>query len=227
MYHNSDIPAPFSAPSFGQERGGSGEAAGGGVRLNSYEESMSMVCEVAALFAAGSEAARTQALEMLQNYDRELGGIGLHSFLDKRMLGVYRPLYYVFLPLRFSSLPQEHGRQIIVSACAYLEELLKRMVRRGIWRLTLSVRRLPLGRLVNEFRKRVKNFPEDLLNELDWLAQRVYNFAKHEFNFEDWPAPPEHYFELDEAIAIYLIVRKLGLELEALSGKSPEALMQE
>lgn len=192
------------------------------------EESVSIVREVAALLLTGEKDAQTQALETLQNYDRELGGIGLHSFVDKRVLGVYRPLYYVFLPLR-SSFPQEYSRQIIFSACAYLEELLKRMVRKGLWRLDISIslRRFPLGKLVKALRERVKSTPLYLLDELDWLAQSVYNFAKHEFNFEDWEEPPEHYFELDEAIAVYLIVRKLGLGLESLIGNPTDTLMRE
>lgn len=190
------------------------------------EKSVSIVREVAVLLVTGEKDAQTQALEKLQNYDRELGGIGLHSFVDKRMSGVYRPLYYVFLPL-CSSTPQEYSRQIIFFACAYLEELLKRMVRKGLWRLDISVRRFPLGKLVNELRNRVKGIPAHLLDELDWLAQSVYNFAKHEFNFEDWEEPPEHYFELDEAIAVYLIVRKLGLELESLIGNPTETLTWE
>ena len=65
--------------------------------------------------------------------------------------------------------------------------------------------------------------PNDLFNELDWFTQKAYNIAKHEF-YQEQEAPPEHSFEIDEAIALYLIARKLGMDLEKIIGKPHEEL---
>jgi len=187
------------------------------------EEAVSLAQEVAILATSGNTS---QALEILRSYDRELGGIA-SEFTEEKGPGVYRPICYVYY-LCFSPTPHHFGRQIIISACAYLEELLKRMVTVGILGLGIPVRRFPLGKLVKKLRQRLAGkIPKYLLDELDWLAQGVYNFAKHQYNFDDWEEPPEHYFGLDEAIAVYLIVRKLGLELESLSGIPERTLLRE
>ena len=176
--------------------------------------------------ALANSTQNEQALEALQTYDQELGGVGLHWFQDKRLLGVYRPLFYVLLPIKTSSAPQEYSRQIVYHACAYLEELIKRMIRLNLFERILdgTASRLPLGTLVRKLRYKI---PDALYNDLDWLAQNVYNFAKHKFNFEEEITQPEYYFSLDEAIAVYLIARKLGLDLERFVNQTPEQLMEE
>ena len=67
------------------------------------------------------------------------------------------------------------------------------------------------------------------MKEMNWLNGKVYVFAKHHYNLEDIDQEekePEHYFELDEAIAIYFIVRKLGRKLEELSGRPNETFLE-
>ena len=54
-------------------------------------------------------------------------------------------------------------------------------------------------------------------------------FAKHHFHLEyedDDKKAPEHYFVLDEAIAVYFIARVLGRKLENLSGKPQEVFLE-
>ena len=182
------------------------------------DEAEGVALQTANLAINGESEAATN---LLTEYDKSLGGISLEDFKDKRVLGVYRPIFYVYLPLRTSSEPQEFSRSIAFHAGAYLEELLKRMVRLGFFE-KITDKRTPLGELVHRARNQL---PETLHYELNWLAQGVHNFAKHEYNFEEAEEQPEHYFELDEALAVYLIVRKLGLGLEALSGKTVEQLM--
>jgi hypothetical protein len=85
--------------------------------------------------------------------------------------------------------------------------------------------RLPLGSLVHKARK---HLPVQLFRELDWFTRNIHNFAKHEYTFEgEVEEQPRHYFEVDEAIAAYLLARKLGVELEAISGMTPEQLIQD
>ena len=174
----------------------------------------------------GIDGKNEQALDVLKAYDQKLGGVGVHWFEDKRILGVYRSFYYVILPFRTSMAPQEYSRQIVYSACIFLEELIKRMVRLNVFETLLDGKAagMPLGRLAPKLQHRI---PSLLYDHLNWLAQDVYNFAKHQFNFEEDKYQPDHYFDLDEAIAIYLISRKLGLELETFIGKSYEQLTQE
>ncbi len=164
------------------------------------------------------------ALTTLKTYDATLGGFGLFSFSDKRPQGVYRAFFYVELPLRHPGAANQ-SRFMILSACVYLEELLKQVVRLWPWE-TFKADALPLGQLLN---KASPHLPSDLAGELRWLSNGVYNFAKHDFNLNDdfGDHQPEHYFGLDEAIAIYLITRNLGLQLEQLIGKTPEQLMRE
>jgi hypothetical protein len=164
------------------------------------------------------------ALSVLKTYDATLGGIGVYTITDKRPLGVYRALFYVELPLHQPG-AQNHARFMILSACGYLEELLKHVVHLWLWEKIKS-EGLPLGALVKRASKRL---PSDLADELAWLSSKVYNFAKHKFNLENefGDQEPDHYFQLDEAIAVYLITRNLGLRLEQLIGKTSEQLMQE
>ena len=106
---------------------------------------------------------------------------------------------------------EDYTRSMIHAACAYLEELLKKLVHTWPWE-NIKSDFLPLGALVKRARKHLS---PPLAQDLAWLSDRVYNFAKHHFSLEnDDEKDQEHYFSLEEAIAVYLIVRKLGLELE-------------
>jgi hypothetical protein len=83
----------------------------------------------------------------------------------------------------------------------------------------------PMGAMVAS----VKPFlPRQLGDDLQWLSSCIYNFAKHGYDISDQGAPEskEHYFDLDEALAVYFIVRRLETELEKISGKSRAELMR-
>jgi hypothetical protein len=163
-------------------------------------------------FSAGK---KHEGFNELLKFDKDLGGIGIHSITNKKPEGIFRAFFYVWLPLNREN-PVEDTRGMIHAACVYLEELLKKIVRTWPWE-NVRCDSLPLGTLVFRVRNRI---PTNLFSELMWLSKDIYNFAKHHFNFdEDEEESPEHYFELDEAIAIYLIVRRLGLDLENYFGK--------
>ena len=161
------------------------------------------------------------ALARLKEYDATLGGIGIYTITDKKPSGIYRAFFYVEYPLRFPG-TENFTRQMVHASCGYLEELLKKMVRTWPWERVFPDK-LPLGTLV---RRIVKRLPKTLYEDLDWLSQKIYNQAKHHFNMEEDQQEPEFYFSVGEAVAIYLIVRKLGMEIEKLSGKSVEELEQ-
>lgn len=153
---------------------------------------------------------KEDALKLLLAYDEQLGGYGIYLKIDEKLSGIYRALSYVGFPLLTPN-SEKFTRFMIHSACTYLEELLKKIVRIMPWE-EIKADTLPLGTLVKRARKRLK---PSTYEQLSWLAGNVYNFAKHHANLEN-EGEPDHYFTLAEAIAIYFIVRKLGLELEEL-----------
>jgi hypothetical protein len=183
------------------------------------EESVEVSEQVESLIV---EDKKDAALALLKEYDAKLGGIGIYTIKDRKPSGIYRAMFYIEHPFHFHQV-ENYTRPIVSVSCSYLEELLKKMVRTWPWE-RIKGDRLPLGTLVKRIEKRL---PVPLAQDLNWLSQKVYNFAKHHYNFENDEEEPEHYFSISEAVAVYLIVRKLGLELESFSGKSAEELSQE
>jgi hypothetical protein len=166
--------------------------------------------QVTELVRAGENA---QALQVLKNFDAEIGGVGLHTMKPSRKLpGPYRSISYVFMALRNSD-AEDRSRNIIEFACQNIESVLKKMVRLGFFEQMRSDF-IPLGRLLEKAKRKLT---VSLYSNLMWLNGEIYIFAKHECDFSDRDEPePEHFFELDEAIAVYLIARKLVVELSKL-----------
>jgi len=165
------------------------------------------------------------SLAKLKEYDATLGGIGVYKSEGKKMTGIYRAFFYVELPF-IAKNPEEDSRDIIEAACGYLEALIKRVRRLSfVEKLKDSYKEgLPLGSLLYK----VKNLlPSDIFEEATWLNKKVYVFAKHNYDFgDDESDAPEHYFELEEAVAVYLIVRVLGKEIERIGKKTQDELLQ-
>jgi hypothetical protein len=165
------------------------------------------------------------SLAELKEYDATLGGIGVYKSEGKKMTGIYRAFFYVELPF-IAKYPKEDSRDIIEAACGYLEALIKR-VRRLSFVETLKdsyKEGLPLGSLLYK----VKDIlPLHVFDKMIWLNKKVYVFAKHNYDFgDDENEAPEHYFELDEAVAVYFIARVLGKEIEKIGKKTHDELLQ-
>jgi len=159
------------------------------------------------------------ALEKLKKYDKTLGGIGIYKSEGKKLPGIYRAFAYVELPFR-SENAEEDSRDIIEAACGYLEALIKRISRLSfIEKIRESYKEgLPLGNLLYKVKEML---PLEIFNDMIWLNKKVYVFAKHKYDFgDDEDNIPEHYFELDEAVAVYLIARVLGREIEKIGKKN-------
>ena len=111
------------------------------------------------------------------------------------------------------------------AACAHVEGMLQRMSLLGVFARMVDGR-VPMGALVRRIRGKL---PRQLYEDLQWLASDVYNFAKHDFDVSGRPDAEAraHYFELDEALAVFLIARKLAVEIEVFSGKTREELLAE
>jgi hypothetical protein len=184
-------------------------------------EALETVTQVTARLNAGETE---PALAELKAFDAKIGGVGLHEHQEgKKLPGVYRALSYVEMSLRTDA-PQKFSRYIVYSACAHVESMLKRMARRGLFG-QLREDHSPMGKLVNKIKKRL---PPDLYTDLKWLSDGIANVAKHEYDLSDrGEREPEHLFELDEAIAVYLISRRLAVELERYGGKSRTVLLSE
>jgi hypothetical protein len=112
--------------------------------------------------------------------------------------------------------PARFSRYLVDATCAHVEDVLKQIARSGLLG-RIFADRLPMGRLLRErFQNRL---PDVLYNDLLWLNDGLYIFAKHDYNIpEGADAENEpldsHLFDLDEAIAAYLIARRLVVELE-------------
>lgn len=150
-----------------------------------------------------------QALEILKTFDILVGGIGLHSLEPQTKLpGPYRSISYVYMALSATDV-EARGRSIAEFAVVNVESILKKMVRLGFFERMRD--NVPMGSVLRKIEHRI---PKPLFEDLAWLNDEVYVFAKHKYDFSDDDGPdPEHYFELDEAIAVYFIARKLVVEL--------------
>ena len=165
------------------------------------------------------------ALEKLKDYDKTLGGIGIYKSEGKKLPGIYRAFAYVELPF-ISENAEEDSRDIVEAACGYLEGLIKRVSRLSlIEKIRDSYKEgLPLGSLLYKVKEML---PLEIFNDMIWLNKKVYVFAKHKYDFgDDEENQPEHYFELDEAVAVYLIARVLGRAIEKLGKKTQDELLQ-
>lgn len=174
-------------------------------------EAVKVVQEFARLYGEGATEA---AWLILKEYDRTLGGVGIYTSDGSKLPGVYRPLSYVDIAIR-GGIAHEYSRVVVQVSVAYLEELLKKLARDRS--LIDNADRLSLGMLMKKIRKRL---PPGLAEDLEWLNSRVWVFAKHYYDLTRDGAQlpePEHYFETDEALAVYLIARALGRKLETLS----------
>jgi hypothetical protein len=166
------------------------------------------------------------ALDKLKNYDKTLGGIGIYKSEGKKLPGIYRAFAYVELPFRAEN-AEDDSRDIVEAACGYLESLIKRVSRLSlIEKIRDSYKEgLPLGNLLYKVKEIL---PSEIFNDMIWLNKKVYVFAKHKYDFgDDENNIPEHYFELDEAVAVYLIARVLGKEIEQLGKETQNELLQE
>jgi hypothetical protein len=164
------------------------------------------------------------ALKIMKEFDATLGGIGIYCGGGKKLPSIYRALSYNEIPMVHGH-ADECGRSMIHSSCAYLEGLIQKLVFLWQWE-AIKAEGLPLGALIKRIEKRL---PVELSEELSWLNKHVYVYAKHHYDLSkelEARKSLDHYFELDEAIAIYFLVRVLGRELEDLSGKPTELFLE-
>jgi hypothetical protein len=164
------------------------------------------------------------AIDTLRAFDIQIGGYcGMPPMFSKPP-GAYRPLGYMAMFLEHPR-PREMARFIVDAICQHVENLLQRITRLGFLN-KMSNKHFTMGQLVHSMQF---TLPNQLYRDLQWLASEIYNHAKHSVDVLHSPTPEEraHYFALEEALAIFLIGRKLAVQLEQWSGKSRESLMEE
>ena len=164
------------------------------------------------------------ALEKMKKFDSTLGGIGIYRSGEMKLPGIYRALSYNEIPM-LHGYAHENGRGMIHCSFGYIEGLIQKLVFLWPWE-KFKAEGLPLGALIKKIEK---HLPIELAQELSWLNKHVYVYAKHNFDLQkelEARRSIEHYFELDEAVAIYYLVRVLGTRLEALSGKPIELFLE-
>ncbi|GAP13242.1 hypothetical protein LARV_00993 [Longilinea arvoryzae] len=185
------------------------------------DEAVIVTSQVCELLIKGESQ---DALRVLKELDQSIGGIGVHCRKpDEKLPGVYRALTYVEMPLHKSD-PTDAARGMIVAAGGYLEDLIARGLGPEFFmHILIDFKKAPLGAMVDLIRISI---PSGLFDELKWFSGRVYNYAKHDFDSDNRSDPiGDHYFGLDEGIAIYFIARKLGEELITVSRVDHEKLV--
>lgn len=173
-------------------------------------ESITVVAQVVTRLQVGEIE---QALSILDDLDRQIGGIGLYKQRGQKLPGVYRPLTYVDMVLR-NTHREQFTRSAVHASCGHVEAVLKTKARLGFFE-NLKADKLPLGTIVEKIQKQL---PPLLYDNLVWFSKGICNPAKHDYvfdeNFIEGNSSGEHLFDLDEAIAVYLIARKLVVDLE-------------
>lgn len=180
------------------------------------------VNEITDIVALLDDHQNAVAIQRLVTLDEKIGGYFSIPAIGPKLPGVYRPLRYITFTLEHPA-PREMARFLVAMIGQYLENLLQRLNLIGALG-KISDNLFPMGRLV---RLNESFLPKPLYVDLQWFASEIYNHAKHSLYLEDQPVSKEqpHYFELDEALALCLIARKLAVQLEQLSGKTREELM--
>jgi hypothetical protein len=173
-------------------------------------EARTVLSQVVAHLEAGEIE---QGLSTLKEFDTRIGGVGLHNQADQKLPGAHRPLTYVHTILR-SAHPERFTRFAIHASCAHVEYVLKEAARLGLFgRIRAS--RWPLGTIVKQTRGQLA---PSLYENLSWLSKRICNFAKHDFDtpegLEDGDSLGVHLFDLEEAIAVYFVARRLAVIFE-------------
>jgi len=179
---------------------------------------------IVAVTAYADRGQNGEAIAALKAFDDEIGGYcGLPTQFSKPP-GAYRPLGYIVAFLEHSR-PREMARFVVDTICQHVENLLQRIARLGFLS-KMSNQLLPMGALVASMRP---SLPRQLYLDLQWLASEVYNHAKHSVDVFDRPTEDDkaHFFQLEEALAVYLIGRKLAVQLEEWSGRPKAQLMEE
>jgi len=165
-----------------------------------------------------------KARATLEAFDETLGGMGIYQVpIGIKPAGIYRSFGYVKV---YFSRPrvEDYTRFIVQTSIGYLEELLKKIVRMRLWDIIKDGDSTPIGKLVSQARGKLT---KELYADLSWMSSAIGNFAKHHYNMENDEEPqPDHYFSVAEAAAVYLMARKLGLQLQAHCRIKEETLTQ-
>jgi len=145
------------------------------------------------------------AVKRFFDLDKKVGiPVPSHTDYPVEYRGVIRTIDYYCKPdivegIRFP-------RNFVENVCGHLESCAKLLLEK----LDSTARtNIPLGPVV----KKLKNLPvsKDLILRLNELNRVVYARAKHDW---DVPLRPNiHLFEIDDAIVIYFIARKLAKQL--------------
>lgn len=176
-------------------------------RLNGPEAEI-VVKQMAGLLDKG---AAQDAINRLVEFDSQMGGYCPIPDVFCKPSGAYRPLGYI-AGILLHPYPREMARYLVDTIGQHLENLLQRIALLGFLN-GISNKLFPMGSLVVSMKMRL---PQQLYEDLQWFASEVYNHAKHSVDVFERQTPEEkaHYFQLEEALALVLIGRKLAVALE-------------
>lgn len=148
-------------------------------------------------------ADKTHVFVNMINFDRKLGGAGIHN-INLGQTGryhikdrdIYRPYQYIYAYIQMDYEQIEWVTREIIHMCGlHLESLIKRLA---------SITRLPLGQALTLQIVRMK-LENQIYNYLRVIV-KPYNNAKHKLNHEK----DTHLFDLESALLCYASTRKLS-----------------
>ena len=163
---------------------------------------------IAIRLATGADVAIQDAHQDLIDIDKTIPGFGLHNVNEHNghggLTGVYslrdraifRGIQYVGMYLSFNNL-EWLARKIVTDSCYHVESSLKRRLN--------ETDSLSVGRILHRHRKALSR---NLSETLSKLNSTVYNEAKHTVEDIDFDS---HMFSIVDALAIYLVCRKIGV----------------
>ena len=177
------------------------------------------------VFTWRRQANYLETLEQVENVERGLGPIGIWSVryenglfryqYPKRFDSIYRPLKYVYLKF-FTNSPLRLATtwEIVYFSTVHVESCLKEFCSR---KNLQGYEKEPLVSLLQGC-KRLIDAP--LFEALDLLGKGTTNPSKHDYDV----GTDQSLFSAEEAVATYLVCRRLGYDVLVSSGAMPDII---
>ena len=171
---------------------------------------------------SGQHASVESVRDSILHIDNVIGGVGIDRLLvptSDRYTGSYpiderpfhRPLQYALTLM----LQSKSARFSVQMSCVHIEGILKRKYKRVV----PGIDHRPLGSIVGQI-KSMKLLGVEIVEQLGKVAH-ILNIAKHEYGSDAIRIPDSfrrtesQVFNIREAVAMYFICRKLGVQLLA------------
>jgi len=171
---------------------------------------------------SGHHASVERVRGSILHIDNEIGGVGIDRLLVPTSDGctanlpmderpIYRPLQYALGAILHTNWP----RTAVQMSCQHIEGIMKKKCK-GV---VPGIDHMPLGSIVRQV-KSMKLLEVEIVQQLEKVAL-ILNIAKHEYGSDAIRIPgslrraESQVFNIHEAISMYFICRKVGVQLLA------------